>query len=65
MRFARKSYITWFTKLPFRYCFRISFRDLPDTFRDLASSPFSHLFRCLREVHQKTQVKSSAPLSSF
>ena len=39
MRFARKSYITWFTKLPFRYCFRISFRDLPDTFRD---SAFSH-----------------------
>ena len=32
MRFARNSYITWFSKLSFRVCFWKAFRNLPDTF---------------------------------
>ena len=40
MRFARNSYITWFSKLSFRVYFRKPFRDLPDTFRDAAFSFF-------------------------
>ena len=52
MRLAKKTNITFFSKLPFRDHFRFSFRDLLGTFRDFV---FLHFFMFLYIFGDKKQ----------